>query len=385
VSRLTSAVALRLLTAAALVSGCSENFATGPEKFPGNLDVVSWTDTLVVGERHTVTARVLDEQGREVLDRSIQWTIGSPSVLGIALAASGSTALDGAAAASTLSVAGGVAVQLRTVAPGASVVSFEFADALFHETTAERTVTVVTAGVRLATASDTTLGAIGDTAIVVASALGRSTAGDEQPFAGLGVTWTRQGPGAVTLIGEGDTVRVVAMQVGTDTLVVSHAACLAGAQCADTLRVHVQEEGSEPPLGTLTLSPASAEKAVNQTQQFVVTAGGAGPYLWSVAGVDGGSGTAGTVSAGGLYAAPGAVPAGGTVEVCARVQATPAVTGCATVTVSVAPPSGADVIVINDIDMWSDEYGNTPGNLVFFANIVNYSGTGPRLAGKRVM
>ena len=308
--RQTKTIALGLLAAGTLLSGCGEDFATGPQQFPASLDVASWKDTLVLGERHSVTARVLDGQRREVLNRSIEWTVGAPAIVGIA------PAEGDASASAALTVAGGAAVELQALQLGEASLSFVFADELFHQTTAERTVTVVTAGVQLAVESNVAVGEVGDTAVIVASAMGWNAAGESEAVAGLGLQWTKRGPGAVKLLNQGDTVRVVGEAAGTDTLFVSHPACLAGAHCADTLLVTVDGE-AEPPAEPLAISPTEVEKTVNQVQQFGLT-GPAGPYVWSVDGVDGGNATKGTVSGAGLYTAPGSVPAGGSVEVCGR-------------------------------------------------------------------
>ncbi len=375
--RQTKTFALGLFAAGTLLSGCGEDFATGPQQFPASLDVASWKDTLVLGERHTVTARVLDGQRREVLNRSIEWTVGTPAIVGIA------PAEGDASASAALTVAGGAAVELQALQLGEAHLSFVFADELFHQTTAERTVTVVTAGVQLAVESNVAVGEVGDTAVIVASAMGWNAAGESEAVAGLGLQWTKQGPGAVKLLNQGDTVRVVGEAAGTDTLVVSHPACLEGAHCADTLLVTVDGEAA-PPADPLAITPTEVEKTVNQVQQFSLT-GPAGPYVWSVDGVDGGNATKGTVSVAGLYTAPGSVPPGGSVEVCGRLASSPAVKACATVTLVVTPSAGADVIVVNDIDMWATDWGSSEDNRKFFSNIVNYPTAGSRASATRVM
>jgi hypothetical protein len=63
----------------------------------------------------------------------------------------------------------------------------------------------------------------------------------------------------------------------------------------------------------------------------------------------------------------------------------PAVKACATVTLVGTPSAGADVIVVNDVNMWEEAYGGNAENQRFFANIVNYEATGPRADGKTVM
>jgi hypothetical protein len=388
VSRPVFTTARGLLASAVLLAGCGEDFATGPEKFTGELDVTNWGDTLVVGDHRAVTARVLDAQGRQVLGRSIQWTIATPGVVNVAVPGSANAAVVQSAGSAILSVAGGTAVAMEALTPGTSTVTFVFADELFHETTAARTLTVVTAGIQLASARDTTLTAIGDTATVVASALGHDAAGEDETRSELGVEWTRTGNGAIELLGTGDSVRAVARQNGTDTLVVSHGFCKTGAICSDTVLVHVVTSSEPPPpVPSVSITPVSVDLVVNAPQQFSV-AGTSGPYVWSVDGVDGGNATKGTVDGAGAYVAPASVPAGGTMQVCVRLTAQPAVSDCATVTITALPPpppAGADLVVVNDVDMWSPDYGMSEGNQAFFANLVGYAATGFRAQGHAVM
>jgi hypothetical protein len=74
------------------------------------------------------------------------------------------------------------------------------------------------------------------------------------------------------------------------------------------------------------------------------------------------------------------VPTPSTFDVCA-VQATPAASGCAHVTISAIPSGGADVIVINDMNLWDDTNGAATGGanqIQFYKNLINFAGTGAR-------
>lgn len=132
--------------------------------------------------------------------------------------------------------------------------------------------------------------------------------------------------------------------------------------------------------------PDSVELLPGGRQQFTVVLGPAGPFIWSVNGVDGGNSTFGTVDATGLYNAPTAVPSPSIFPVCARLASNPLLTTCATVVISPIPSAGTDVIVINDMNLFDPNFmAQNPGNPVFAANMVNYTATGPRSNGTVVM
>jgi len=127
----------------------------------------------------------------------------------------------------------------------------------------------------------------------------------------------------------------------------------------------------------LTLTPESVEKLPGGTQQFTVT-GGAGTYTWSVNGIPNGNSTYGTVTATGFYTAPAAVPTPSKFQLCAA-QASPALSGCASVTISQVPTGGADVIIINDLNLWDNTYGApVAGNVQFWKNTATFTASGPR-------
>jgi uncharacterized protein YjdB len=127
----------------------------------------------------------------------------------------------------------------------------------------------------------------------------------------------------------------------------------------------------------LTLSPKTADKLPNGTQQFQVLAGGSGPFTWTVNGVMGGSAVFGTITASGFYVAPATVPNPSTFDVCA-VQLLPATQGCATVTIHAVPPAGTDVVVLNDVNVFDATGMADANNRLFVNNLVSYTGPGPR-------
>ncbi|HEY4303324.1 MAG TPA: Ig-like domain-containing protein [Gemmatimonadaceae bacterium] len=86
-------------------------------------------------------------------------------------------------------------------------------------------------------------------------------------------------------------------------------------------------------VGPLVLAPATPTIFTNTTQQFSVTAGGKGPFTYTVNDVTGGNATLGTISATGAYKAPAGVPTPASVDVCA-IQAAPSTKGCAKVTIA---------------------------------------------------
>jgi hypothetical protein len=104
----------------------------------------------------------------------------------------------------------------------------------------------------------------------------------------------------------------------------------------------------------VTISPGSAAVRLGQTQQFTATVAGVsnGSMTWSVNGTPGGSSSAGTVSASGLYTAPSALPSPNTVSVTATSVADPTQSGSATVTIENPVP------VLNSVSPTSIPVGN---------------------------
>jgi uncharacterized protein YjdB len=153
-----------------------------------------------------------------------------------------------------------------------------------------------------------------------------------------------------------------------------------------TARLNIEVTGSGSGEGAaLTISPATVEKLPRGTQLFTVVDGGAGPYVWSVNGTDGGDATYGTIDSEGYYVAPARVPQPATFDVCARRSASPADHGCAKVTINPIPTSGADVIVFNDLNVFNGPGDSDPNNQTMFVNLVNFTGSGARASQHSVM
>src|ERR1700745_338540 len=77
--------------------------------------------------------------------------------------------------------------------------------------------------------------------------------------------------------------------------------------------------GSPPPPITVTVTPASATVSPGASMQFLATVTGTTntAVTWQVTGAPGGSTTAGTINANGLYTAPNSIPSPATVRVTA--------------------------------------------------------------------
>ncbi len=190
-------------------------------------------------------------------------------------------------------------------------------------------VTVITQAVTVAVAPVSAAVAVGTTRAFTSSVTGSTNAA---------VTWSVNGiaGGSATLgtITAGGVYTAPATLPVTSTLTVratSVASPTAFAQATVTL--------TPPPL-TVVVSPATATVQVGRTQTFAATVTGTAntAVIWSVNGVDGGSGTVGTISAAGTYTAPAAVPVPATVTIRAAAVANPAATAQAVVTLSSAPP-----------------------------------------------
>jgi hypothetical protein len=130
------------------------------------------------------------------------------------------------------------------------------------------------------------------------------------------------------------------------------------------------------------------EKLPGGTQLFSVTVGAlrTSQFIWSVNGVDGGDAQFGTINVDGLYTSPATVPSPSKFKVCARDAAAPTLRdGCATVIIKAVPSVGADMIVVNDLDVFDSIATQSGGNVRFIRNLVNFSGTGPRASQKGVL
>ena len=228
-----------LVTSAVLLTGCTDKFVSAPQRFNGSVELRNWADTMVMGDRRMVAARVLDEQNREVLDRTLDWSVVNPSLLSLSVSTTGD----------------GDSVRLTALLPGATTVGVHFLDAMFEEENQSQAINVVVAGVQVTSADTVTLTAVGDTAFFTATALAHDSAGANVAV-GLGLNWYHQGS-AISIGGTIDTLQVIALQDGVDSIVVTHSACLAGAQCADTVVVTVAIPVVLPPDSTAGPTPGA--------------------------------------------------------------------------------------------------------------------------------
>jgi hypothetical protein len=94
--------------------------------------------------------------------------------------------------------------------------------------------------------------------------------------------------------------------------------------------------GSPPPPITVTVTPASATVSPGASMQFLATVTGTTntAVTWQVNGTPGGSTTAGTINANGLYTAPNSIPSPATVRVTAVSSANTSDSGSAMVTIA---------------------------------------------------
>ena len=224
-----------LIAVASLLAalGCTENLPSGPDSFAAQLAIVVPRDTLVVGDSSVALAQATDAAGHQILSLTYNWTSADTSVLGFAA--------PDTSAGRRRSMVGRRA--------GRSVVTVSLQDARFVVPAATKTATVVVGGVGVRSSRDTTLTALNDTGVAVATALVRS-AGALVPRAMQGIRWTHLGL-RTAVFGQGDTLRYIARSNGADTLIASHEFCLALAKCADTVIVRVGQ--------TLTLSLSQTE------------------------------------------------------------------------------------------------------------------------------
>jgi len=150
----------------------------------------------------------------------------------------------------------------------------------------------------------------------------------------------------------------------------------------------------------LTIQPDSVELLLGGAQRFRVAEATEGSqYTWTV-NVNGKpteDPAYGTVTqdgdgvSGGFYTAPTTMPAPSTFQVCAS-QVIPALTGCAKVVLVTRPTGSADVIVVNDMNLFDSNnsvdpvtHAVYPNNAAFFRNLVQFTGTRPRTTQTGVM
>lgn len=205
----------------------------------------------------------------------------------------------------------------------------------------------------------------------------QATDANQQPVTQFYVSWSTDDP-RVPISPRG---RIVA-PAGLTKLVTVTATTPSGITATTTIAL----------LGTsaLGLTPDSVEKLVGSTQLFRVTVGAlrTSQFVWSVNGVDGGDATHGTINVDGTFTAPATVPTPNKVRVCARDAASPTLRdGCATVVIRSVPTAGADLVVINDQNIFELDAMSPDSNAQnrrFVRNLVNFTGTGPRASGNAV-
>ncbi|HVT41257.1 MAG TPA: hypothetical protein VHE78_19630, partial [Gemmatimonadaceae bacterium] len=217
-------VTLLSLASLALMLSCDEKLPTGPDTFTAQLAFLIPHDTLVVGDSSLARAQTTDATGRQILSLVYGWTSADTTILGLAAS----------------NVRGDTTRRLVGRRTGRSLVTLALADARFVVSPVTRTQTVVVDGVGLVTSRDTTLTAINDTAVVMASGFVHFN-GVRVRKASQGIRWIHLGL-HVAVIGQGDTIRVIARTNGPDTLIATHDFCLASAKCADTAVVRVTQK-----------------------------------------------------------------------------------------------------------------------------------------------
>jgi uncharacterized protein YjdB len=223
-------------------ASCRDLVVDSPEGIDALLSV-SGPETLRVGESATLRTEVKDEQNRTVTSATMRWRVDQGALLSVATSTADTVRVEG----------------LR---PGSVTVTVETQGGPFKPTTQTKRVNVVLAGVRIGTGpAAATLTAINDTLNVQAGGLSVSDA----MVNNTGLTWIKLGQGAVrmdTLPGR-DVSRIVAVQAGTDTLIVNHAQCLG--RCSDTLVVRV-----DPQIATVAATVESVRFASRGDQAVLI-------------------------------------------------------------------------------------------------------------------
>ncbi len=223
--------ARRLLGAfAALVmvtTSCDEHLPSGPSTFATTIQIVVPHDTVVVGDSTAAQAQAVDAEGHTVQGLKFKWTSADPASLGV----NAPTGDDGTAGR-TQTLVGKKAGRIN--------LTLSLPDSRFATADISRPQTVVVAGVRILSTKDSTLSAVSDTAMAIATSLVRTSAG-AAPRASQGIKWSHLGS-HVSIVGAGDTIRYVSRSNGADTLIASHDFCLAGARCADSAIVRVSQQ-----------------------------------------------------------------------------------------------------------------------------------------------
>ena len=213
-----------LMAAVFLTLSCSENLPSGPATFAAILTLLGLPDTIVIGDAPVGQARATDGNGRQVLALAFTWSVADTSIAGLG----------------TADTASG---RIRTVSArrtGRTQVTIHLPDPRFVAADVSKALTDVVGGVRINSSRDTTITAINDSGVSVATGLARAS-GALVSRAGTGLRWVHRGVSS-SGPGSGDTLRYVAKANGVDTLVATHDFCLAGARCADTAFIRVAQQ-----------------------------------------------------------------------------------------------------------------------------------------------
>jgi uncharacterized protein YjdB len=299
-----------------------------------------------IGDARTFTTAIVDAGNSPITQPTVVWTSSDPTIATVA--------------------GNGATVTVTALRPGTVTIT-----ASANGKTDVVTFIVAPVGQFLAVTASKVSILVGQTA--TASAYLADANGN--PVGGANATFTTTTPNVISISGN----VITGLSAGKGHIVAT-AGNLSGAV---DITVTAPAGGGGGGNNGLTLTPDSVEKLPGGTQQFAV-AGGAGTYSWTVNGIQNGNSTYGTITTGGFYTAPGAVPSPSKFQVCAS-QATPtALSGCAIVVISPIPSGGADVIVINDMNLMQDNY-MTAGNHQFFKNVVGFTPVGPRSTATKVM
>jgi hypothetical protein len=132
----------------------------------------------------------------------------------------------------------------------------------------------------------------------------------------------------------------------------------------------------------LALAPDSVDLRPGEEQIFELTVGRNFDIgtTGSVGGVDGGDATLGTIDENGLYTAPALTLPNGETEVCIRDSNNANTRGCAKVRMT-AGGGDADIVMINDLNLFDNEMMAGAGNQRFVQNLIASTGGGSRSRG----
>ena len=136
--------------------------------------------------------------------------------------------------------------------------------------------------------------------------------------------------------------------------------------------------------GQIGITPDSIEVLPGQYHYFSVYGNlPFGSYSWSINGIPGGDSTVGTIDIYGTYYAPTVIPTPSIVNVCASAGSD---SSCAEVQLATPPTPGGDLVLLGDTYVLTDAaLSSQPGNRSFVNQLVNYGGSGSRVAGRTVI